>query len=260
MSDEARRPTPGEPAPHDPWAPPEERGANGPAAAGTPSQAAPQPTSPEQVSLSKRDPWAPPEEQGAAGSGAGGPSVHDRTTVPSMPGAGSGSGPAGPGYGYPGAAPGEPVPPPPVAPDGPGQNPYGYPGAGAGPGYPGYPGGGMQPGYGGGYGGWGMPPGPSNGLGVTGLVLGIISAAIFIMWPIAIILGILAIIFGAIGRGKAQRGEATNPGQALAGIICGIVGLVLGVVLLVVVIATAANTVDDGPDFGRPSTVSLTQR
>ncbi|MGW6734229.1 DUF4190 domain-containing protein [Streptomyces sp. NPDC055013] len=79
---------------------------------------------------------------------------------------------------------------------------------------------------------------PSNGMGTAGLVLGIISAAIFCLWPVAIVMGALALIFGAIGRGKARRGEATNPGQALAGMICGSVGLVLGLGMLAVLIST----------------------
>ncbi|WP_308429570.1 DUF4190 domain-containing protein [Streptomyces longisporoflavus] len=142
------------------------------------------------------------------------------------------------------------MPPPPIGPEGPGQVPYGYPGypggyqGGAGapgpqgyPGYPGYPG---NPGYQGqgppGYGWAAMPMAPANGMGVTALVLGIIAAAGFCLWPLAIVLGILAIIFGAIGRGRAKRGEATNPGQALAGIICGAAGIVLGVALMVVLV------------------------
>ncbi|MFD0550099.1 DUF4190 domain-containing protein [Streptomyces rectiviolaceus] len=135
--------------------------------------------------------------------------------------------------------------------------PYGYPGypgypghqgAGApGPqGYPGYPG---YPGYQGqgppAYGWPAMPMAPANGMGVTALVLGIIAAAGFCLWPLAIVLGILAIIFGSIGRGRAKRGEATNPGQALAGIICGIAGIVLGVALLVVLIVTPDDVFEE---------------
>lgn len=136
--------------------------------------------------------------------------------------------------------------------------PYGYPGypgpQGAGPGapgapgphgYPGYPG---YPGYqgqGAGYGWPAMPMAPSNGMGVAALVLGIIAAVGFCLWPLAIVLGILAIIFGAIGRGKARRGEATNPGQALAGIICGAAGIVLGVALLVVLIVVPDDAFEE---------------
>ncbi|WP_234342421.1 DUF4190 domain-containing protein [Streptomyces sp. NRRL B-3648] len=132
----------------------------------------------------------------------------------------------------------EAVPPPPIAPDGPGQVPYGYPGPTAAYGYPApqqtpyapYP-------TGTGYGWPGMQAPPSNGMGTASLVLGIISAVGFIAWPLAFVLGVLALIFGGIGRGKAARGEATNPGVALAGIICGAVGVVLVLGVFAVVIA-----------------------
>nr|WP_202515717.1 DUF4190 domain-containing protein [Streptomyces sp. SID161] len=176
------------------------------------------------------NPFAPPAPAPAA------PANHFAPPAP----------PAGP-YGWT-----EPVPPPPIAPDGPGQVPYGYPGTEAAYGYPGAPHApgpaGYAPGPAGyapgpaGYGyGWpGMPPVPSNGMGTAALVLGILSAVGFLAWPIALVLGILAVVFGSLGRGKAKRGEATNPGMALAGIICGATGLVLavGFFVLVVVVNT----------------------
>ncbi|MFE0177386.1 DUF4190 domain-containing protein [Streptomyces sp. NPDC059002] len=150
------------------------------------------------------------------------------------------------------------MPPPPVSPDGPGQMPpYGYPGPGY-PGYPGYPGhqGQGYDGYQGypgypvqgqpGYGWPAMPMAPANGMGVAALVLGIIAAVGFCLWPLAIVLGVLAVIFGAVGRGKARRGEATNGGQALAGIICGAVGIVLGVALLVILVVAPDDEGDAG--------------
>ncbi|MGW6533376.1 DUF4190 domain-containing protein [Streptomyces venezuelae] len=252
----------------------------------------------------ERDPWAPPAEDGSAkgarsapGAPLGPPpSVHDQWTVTSMPGAvpqppappmagGQPGVPPGvpPGMGNPFAAPGEPVPPPPVSPDGPGQMPYGppgqmpygYPGQGyQGPGYQGqgYQGQGYQgfqgyPGY-----GWpAMPMTPANGMGVSALVLGIVAAVGFCLWPLAIVLGILAVIFGAVGRGKARRGEATNGGQALAGIICGAAGIVLGVALLVILIVVpdedsgAGSTRNDRDDSGYSAgsatgTVGITPR
>ncbi|MFE1249883.1 DUF4190 domain-containing protein [Streptomyces sp. NPDC058735] len=105
---------------------------------------------------------------------------------------------SGPGYGYSQGGPGYPAPPP-----------VSYP---------------QPPGY-------GMPPAqPSNGMGTTGLVLGIIGvvcSVTFLLWFFGVILGILAIIFGAIGRGKATRGEATNKGAATAGLVCGIIATVI---------------------------------
>ncbi|WP_107484340.1 DUF4190 domain-containing protein, partial [Streptomyces reticuliscabiei] len=114
---------------------------------------------------------------------------------------------------------------------------YGYPQqagyGGPGPGYPAPPMYGGGPGY-----GWApMGPQPMNGLGTASLVVGIASAVLFCLWPLAIILGILAVVFGLISRGRARRGQATNPGQALAGIICGGVAIVLAVAFGVLIIA-----------------------
>ncbi|WP_100446934.1 DUF1707 and DUF4190 domain-containing protein [Glycomyces xiaoerkulensis] len=69
------------------------------------------------------------------------------------------------------------------------------------------------------------PPGrpPENGFGVAGLVLGIIGVCCL---PCAI----LGIIFGALGLGKANRGEADNRGMAMAGLVLGIVGVALIVI------------------------------
>ncbi|MGF0169845.1 DUF4190 domain-containing protein [Streptomyces sp. Marseille-Q5077] len=58
---------------------------------------------------------------------------------------------------------------------------------------------------------------PSNGMGTAGLVLGIISAAIFCLWPVAIVMGALALIFGSIGRGKARRGRRRTRGRLWRG-------------------------------------------
>src|SRR5665213_3215703 len=52
--------------------------------------------------------------------------------------------------------------------------------------------------------------GVRNGLGTTALVLGVI--AVVLSWTVVggIILGVLAVVFGIVGRGRAKRGEATN--------------------------------------------------
>lgn len=81
------------------------------------------------------------------------------------------------------------------------------------------------------------PPRPRNGLGVAALVLGIVALAL--CWTVVggVVLGILGVVFGAVGVRRAARGEATDRGMALAGLITGGVGLVVGVVLLVVIVA-----------------------
>ncbi|MFJ9566579.1 DUF4190 domain-containing protein [Streptomyces fuscichromogenes] len=140
------------------------------------------------------------------------------------------------------------VPPPPIAPNGPGPVPYGYPGAPAhgapvpGYGHPGQP----LPPYPaagpGGYGGWpGMQRAPDNGLGTASMVTGIISAIGFCLAPVALVMGVLAIVFGAIGRARVKKGVATNGGQALAGIICGSAGLVLAAVFITLIVVAGSQ-------------------
>lgn len=188
-----------------------------------------------------RDPWAPPDSRVDLGKQTGDarpPTVHDQQTVTSMPGVGTGQEPwAGPGTG-PIPAPGPSgfgppqagVPAPPIAPNGPGQpagpeGQYGYPAQPAAQygGYPGYPGYGAQPGW---------VPAPANGLGIAAMVLGIIGVVAFCMWGLGVLLGLLALIFGIVGHGRAKRGEATNSGMALAGIILGAVSIVFGALFL----------------------------
>ena len=72
-----------------------------------------------------------------------------------------------------------------------------------------------------------------NGMGTAGLVLGIIG--VVVCWtPLGFILGILAIIFGSIGRSRATRGEATNQSSATAGLVLGIVSIALLLLFLIV--------------------------
>lgn len=66
---------------------------------------------------------------------------------------------------------------------------------------------------------------PDNGAGTGALVFGLLG---LLFAP----LGLLAIILGAIGVGKANRRQATNGGQATAGLILGIVDLLFMLALL----------------------------
>ncbi|MEU0148330.1 DUF4190 domain-containing protein [Streptomyces sp. NPDC006288] len=216
-----------------------------------------------------RDPWAPPDSRVDLGKPADArpPTVHDQPTVTSMPNADSGTGPIpGPPAGA--FGPHQPgVPAPPIAPTGPGQPAqYGYPAAPAAPsaaygypaapapppaayGYPGYPGYTAQQSWG---------PAPANGLGTAAMVLGIIAVVGFCMWGLGIILGILALIFGIIGRGRARRGEATNGGMALAGIILGSISIVVSAIFLGFLIWTVANEGNDSDyEYDDPYSTSL---
>ena len=96
-----------------------------------------------------------------------------------------------------------------------GQPPYGAPAYG-------------QPAYG------QAPQGQAkNGLGVAALVLGVL-AVLTGFFVIGGLLGVVAIILGALGRGRAKRGEATNGAMALAGIILGVIGVLLTALVITI--------------------------
>jgi heme/copper-type cytochrome/quinol oxidase subunit 2 len=82
---------------------------------------------------------------------------------------------------------------------------------------------------------------PANGLGTAALVLGIVGLLLF--WTVigGIVLGILALIFGIIGRGRAKRGEATNGGVATAGLVLGAVAIVVSIAYISLVGAFFLN-------------------
>jgi hypothetical protein len=136
--------------------------------------------------------------------------------------------------------PGAPDPGTPAAPPPAGQSPYGQ----AMPPYGQPPYG--QPPYGApGYGGY--PASMRNGLGTAALVLGIIgvvTGATMFLFSIAFVLGVLAVVFGLIGRGRGKRGEATNGTKATWGFALGVVSLVLSVVGLIVVLHVARHHLD----------------
>ncbi|MCH0539077.1 DUF4190 domain-containing protein [Streptomyces sp. MUM 203J] len=127
-------------------------------------------------------------------------------------------------------------PPPPQTP----QSPYGSPGM---PGFPGMP--------------YPPPPPPRNGLGVTGMVLGIVGI-VFATVPITFwfggVLGLLALVFGIVGQVRAKRGEATNRGMAITGIILGALSMVAALVWLTLVVLVIVEARDKGPiDHHGPS-------
>jgi len=127
------------------------------------------------------------------------------------------------GWGAPPGQPGMP-PPPPGMPGGP---PPGWqqppPGAWGPPGY------GMQQ--------------RRNGLGTAGLVCGIVGALLFWTVVLGVVLGILGLIFGLVGRSRAQRGQADNGGVALAGAILGGLAIIGSIGLVVANRDTITNEI-----------------
>lgn len=85
---------------------------------------------------------------------------------------------------------------------------------------------------------------PGNGLGITGGVCGIVAVALcwipFVDY-ISIVLGALAIIFGAIGVRHANEHGGGGKGMAVTGIVTGIVAVVITILFLAVVYAAVTS-------------------
>jgi hypothetical protein len=80
-----------------------------------------------------------------------------------------------------------------------------------------------------------------NGLGIAALCCGLVGVAVGLiplMFVLSGILGILAIIFGAIGFRRVSRHEASNKWQALIGLIAGVVSTVLAIVGIVIIVSS----------------------
>lgn len=74
-------------------------------------------------------------------------------------------------------------------------------------------------------------PAPKNGVGIAALVLGIL-AVLTGFFVIGGLLGLVAVVLGFIGSGRAKRGLATNRGMAITGIVLGLVGIVIAVAVI----------------------------
>jgi len=80
------------------------------------------------------------------------------------------------------------------------------------------------------------PARPRNGLGVTALVLGVaslVAAISFVLFPLALLGGLVAIVLGLIAMARGRTRGATNSGQAVAGLVCGILALAISIVFAV---------------------------
>lgn len=99
--------------------------------------------------------------------------------------------------------------------------------------------------YGGYPGGYPMQTAPKNGLGIASLIVAIIGLLSVFG---GILLGVVAVILGVLGRGRAKRGEATNGGVAVAGIVLGVLGIIVSIAAIVLTVQFA-NEVGAGDLF-----------
>lgn len=76
---------------------------------------------------------------------------------------------------------------------------------------------------------------PKNGMGIAALIFGVLALLTCWIPIIGLVLGIVAIILGIVGRGRANRLQATNKGVATGGLVLGILSAVINIILIFVV-------------------------
>jgi hypothetical protein len=67
-----------------------------------------------------------------------------------------------------------------------------------------------------------------NGLGTAALVIGVaslVAALSFVLLPLALIGGVLATAIGVAALTRGRAGGTANPGQATAGLVCGLIAV-----------------------------------
>lgn len=88
------------------------------------------------------------------------------------------------------------------------------------------------------------PPRSRNGLGVAALVIGVASLVAgisFILFPLALVGGLVGLIMGIVALSRGKTRGATNPGQAIAGLVCSVLALAIAIDLSVHVGTWAAR-------------------
>ena len=80
-----------------------------------------------------------------------------------------------------------------------------------------------------------MPAPPrTDGLGIAALIVAILG--LVFCWSVVrgIVLGVVAVILGFVGRGRVKSGEASNGGVALAGIVLGALAVVVSLTFIAI--------------------------
>lgn len=90
-----------------------------------------------------------------------------------------------------------------------------------------------------------------QGLSIAAMTLGIVSIISSLLWFFSIILGVLAIIFGAVAIKSPGRGKA------IAGIVTGSVGILLSILVVVLVLMALPALQKSQRDTSRKSDISI---
>jgi uncharacterized Tic20 family protein len=95
---------------------------------------------------------------------------------------------------------------------------------------------------------------PRNGAGRAALFCGVLALIcaigffLILTVPLAIVLGLAAVVLGIMGRGRARKGIATNRGSATLGLVSGFLALLLLAGLAIGGVALF-NSNKDNPTF-----------
>jgi hypothetical protein len=89
---------------------------------------------------------------------------------------------------------------------------------------------------------------PRNGIGTAALVLGIIGLALAVV-VVGGLLRLVAVVLGIVALARVRRGEATNRGVAIAGIVTGGLAIVLSGVIIAAGAAFWSENKDEIRDF-----------
>ena len=93
-----------------------------------------------------------------------------------------------------------------------------------------------------------------NGMGTAALVLGVVALVLVLLLlfsPIGAFLGLLAVLFGILGIIRANRGEADNRSQAVAGLVTGAIALLAGIFFTISIGVWFSTHVNDFNRFGQ---------
>lgn len=87
---------------------------------------------------------------------------------------------------------------------------------------------------------------PSNGIGTAAGVLGIVGAVLMfipIIDYLAIILGVLAVIFGAVGINRSKRLGGAGKGMAITGLVLGLISIAIPVLFIAAIYGAVSHPV-----------------
>ena len=100
---------------------------------------------------------------------------------------------------------------------------------------------------------WAGAPQGNSGLAVASMVLGILCLILFFTHVFALLLGLMAIVFGHVSRSSIRRsqGRITGSGMALAGLITGYLGTALAVVIVAFAAFFFTQVLDKDSEFGK---------